>query len=65
MWRKIRYAFNKKVIIGSIAVAAGCVTILSFVLSEKRRPDEMKKNDAQVECITTAITEMDRGHKRV
>ena len=55
---KIRDIFNPKVIIGSIAVAAGCVTILSFVLSEKRRPDEMRKDEVRAESITSAISEM-------
>lgn len=58
MWRKIRDLCSKKVIIGSITIMGTCVAIVSFVLSEKRRPDEMRREEARVECITTAITEM-------
>ncbi len=55
---KLRDIFNKKMLIGSITVSAGCVTILSFVLSEKRRPDEMRKDEARAESIASAISEM-------
>ena len=55
---KVREIFNKKVIVGSVAVVAGCVTILSFVLFEMRRPNEMRKDEARAESITSAISEM-------
>ena len=56
MWYKFINAFNKKNIIGCIAVSAGCVTIMSFVLHEMRRPEEMKRGKTQIEHITTAIS---------
>ena len=55
MRHKYKDIFSKK-IVSSIAIVAGCITIASFVLFELRRPDELRKNDAQVECITTAIS---------
>ena len=58
MCHKLRDAFNKIGIIGSIAIAAGCVTVVSFVLYEMRRPDELKRDEAQMERITTAISEV-------
>lgn len=58
MWHKLRDAFNKIGIIGSIAIAAGCVMVVSFVLYEVRRPDELKRDEAQMERITTAISEV-------
>lgn len=54
MWHKYKDIFSKK-IVGFIAVVAGCATITSFVLFELRRPDELRKNEVQMECITTAI----------
>ena len=53
---KFRGVFNKKKIIGFIAAAAGCVTIVSLVLHEMRRPEEMKRGEAQIEHMATAIS---------
>ena len=57
MRRKHRDILNKKV--GAVvAVVAGVATIVSLVLFEIRRPDDIRENESRVDRITTAISDV-------
>ncbi len=56
--RKKKNISVTKLIISTIGVVAGCITIVSFILAETRHPEKLKKGETQVGSITNAISEL-------